>query len=115
MNRLICLCVNALLLAGSAAAQNLTWTLPAPPPEAAQLPEPGAIFFQEGPGTASFHAANGQATFFHYEIAGSQEAVKNAPYTATAVTESTQTLADGNRIVHKSSTFLARDSQGRTR
>src|SRR5262249_58354759 len=39
----------------------------------------------------------------------------NAPYTATAVTESTQTLADGNRIVHKSSALLARDSQGRTR
>src|SRR5262245_10646400 len=73
MKRLICLCVNALLLAGSAAAQNQTWTLPAPTPDAAQVPEPGTIFFQEGPGTPSFHAANGQATFFHYEIAGSQE------------------------------------------
>jgi hypothetical protein len=41
--------------------------------------------------------------------------VKGAPYSATEVTESTQVLADGNRIVNKSSTFLARDGEGRTR
>jgi hypothetical protein len=41
--------------------------------------------------------------------------VKGAPYTATATTESTQVLADGNRIVHKQSGLVARDSQGRTR
>lgn len=41
--------------------------------------------------------------------------VKGAPYTATETTESTQVLADGNRIVHKQSGFVARDSEGRTR
>jgi hypothetical protein len=41
--------------------------------------------------------------------------VKGAPYTATATTESTQVLADGNRIVHTQSGFVARDGQGRTR
>ncbi|MGH9612923.1 MAG: hypothetical protein ACRD4P_07585 [Bryobacteraceae bacterium] len=41
--------------------------------------------------------------------------VKNAPYTADAVSETTQTRADGNRITHKSTTSLARDSAGRTR
>lgn len=41
--------------------------------------------------------------------------VKGAPYTAEAITESTQTLADGNRIVRKSTAQLARDSEGRTR
>lgn len=41
--------------------------------------------------------------------------VKGAPYSAEAVTESTQTLADGNRIVYKSSAMVFRDSQGRTR
>ena len=41
--------------------------------------------------------------------------VKNAPYTADAVSETTQTLADGNRITHKNTTSLARDSAGRTR
>ena len=37
------------------------------------------------------------------------------PYSAEAVTESTQVLADGNRIVRKSVTRVYRDSEGRTR
>jgi hypothetical protein len=41
--------------------------------------------------------------------------VKGAPYTATAITESTQVLSDGNRIVHKQSGLTARDGQGRVR
>jgi hypothetical protein len=41
--------------------------------------------------------------------------VTGAPYTATATTETTQVLADGNRIVNKTTAFLARDGQGRTR
>jgi hypothetical protein len=41
--------------------------------------------------------------------------VKGAPYSAEAVTERTQTLSDGNRIVHKSTTKVFRDSEGRTR
>jgi TonB family protein len=41
--------------------------------------------------------------------------VKGAPYSAQAITETTQTLADGNRIVNKSESALYRDSEGRTR
>jgi len=41
--------------------------------------------------------------------------VEGAPYSATVVNESIQTLADGNRIVQKSSGTTARDSAGRTR
>jgi hypothetical protein len=41
--------------------------------------------------------------------------VKGAPYSAEAVTEMTQTLPDGNRIVHKSSSMQYRDSEGRER
>lgn len=41
--------------------------------------------------------------------------VTGAPYSADAVTEVVQTLADGNRIVRQSKTPLARDSRGRTR
>ena len=40
---------------------------------------------------------------------------KNAPYSAEAVTESVQALADGNRIVTRSTTRIFRDSEGRTR
>ncbi len=49
------------------------------------------------------------------ELGQPREIVKNAPYTAEAVTESVQVLQDGNRIVRKSTTLLARDTQGRTR
>lgn len=41
--------------------------------------------------------------------------VQNAPYSAEAVTEVVQTLADGNRIRHENRTVIHRDSQGRTR
>lgn len=46
---------------------------------------------------------------------GARETVQGAPYTATAITENTQVLADGNRIAHKSTAFIARDGQGRVR
>jgi hypothetical protein len=41
--------------------------------------------------------------------------VKDKPYSARSITESTQTLADGNRIVQRNETRIFRDSQGRTR
>jgi hypothetical protein len=41
--------------------------------------------------------------------------VKNAPYSAESVTETIQTLADGNRIVNKITSQVYRDSEGRTR
>ena len=41
--------------------------------------------------------------------------VQGAPYSATIVNESTQTLVDGNRIVQRFTGTTARDSQGRTR
>ncbi len=41
--------------------------------------------------------------------------VKGQPYSAEAVNETTQTLADGNKIVTRSSTMIYRDSEGRER
>jgi hypothetical protein len=41
--------------------------------------------------------------------------VRGAPYSATAVTESTQTLSDGNQIIHRDEVTYSRDSEGRTR
>jgi hypothetical protein len=41
--------------------------------------------------------------------------VKGAPYSAEAVNETIQTLADGNRIVQHSSAMQYRDSEGRER
>jgi hypothetical protein len=52
--------------------------------------------------------------FVSSEIGG-RGIVKGAPYSATAVSETRQTLADGNRIVNSKTTRLFRDGQGRTR
>jgi hypothetical protein len=41
--------------------------------------------------------------------------VKGAPYSATAITESAQTLSNGVRITHKTTASIYRDSEGRTR
>ncbi len=41
--------------------------------------------------------------------------VKNAPYSADMITESTQVLPDGNRIHQSTTVRMYRDSEGRTR
>lgn len=41
--------------------------------------------------------------------------VKGAPYSAQAITETTRTLGDGNRIKRKTSASVYRDGEGRTR
>jgi hypothetical protein len=41
--------------------------------------------------------------------------VKGAPYSATAITESVQTLSNGARITNKTTSSIYRDSEGRTR
>lgn len=75
---------------------------------AQEAPAPG----QEGPVVMMGGPAHGMFLF-----AGRMDhkVIKGAPYTATATTESTQVLADGNRIMHKQSGSIARDSEGRTR
>ena len=66
-------------------------------PEGAPPPPPGADF-----------------VFMASESFGGK-IVKGAPYSAEAVTESIQTLADGNRIVNRITSSIYRDSEGRTR
>jgi hypothetical protein len=66
-------------------------------PEGAPPPPPGADF-----------------VFIASESFGGK-VVKGAPYSAESVTESIQTLSDGNRIVNKMMSTVYRDSEGRTR
>jgi len=47
--------------------------------------------------------------------ASSDRIVKNSPFSAEAISEGIQTLADGNRIVHSSTSKLYRNSEGRFR
>jgi hypothetical protein len=53
--------------------------------------------------------------FVATEMSFGGKVVKGAPYSAQAVTESVQALADGNRITHKNTAQVYRDSEGRTR
>ena len=87
-------------------------------------PGPDAMFFQQvGPGAApppnvffrTQQLGDNKITAGYVAIADYTKPVTGAPYTATATTETTQVLADGNRIVNKTESLLARDSQGRTR
>jgi len=48
-------------------------------------------------------------------IAADAQVVKGKPYSADTSTETVQTLADGNRIVHRTVSKFYRDSDGRTR
>src|SRR5262249_50375429 len=56
-----------------------------------------------------------RVAFVRNEFSFGGPVVANAPYSAEAVTETVQTLADGNRIVQSSSAKIYRDSAGRTR
>jgi len=59
--------------------------------------------------------AGGMVQFMSTEMAFEGSVVKGAPYSAEAVTETTQVLGDGNKISRKTSTSLYRDGEGRTR
>jgi hypothetical protein len=115
MHRIAIFLASAFLLAGIAAAQesaprekvrSFTFTQEAP---TTVMPPGFNMMFQRE------KMPDGEISFFSAEMAGPGEVVTAAPYSATAITESTQVLGDGNRIVNKSSSFVARDSQGRTR
>src|SRR6476620_160882 len=55
----------------------------------------------------------GDLLFVTTEMNFGGKVIKNAPYSAQAVTETTQTLGDGNRIVNKTTRAQYRDSEGR--
>ena len=93
--------------------------------EAGASAMPDGAFFQQpvppppggAPPNVMFHTqrAGDKVTMEYIAIGDNAKPVTGAPYTATAITETTQALADGNRIVNKTESQLARDSQGRTR
>ena len=80
----------------------------------AQNPGPGRGRGRFGPPPADA-AAPGGARFLGAEVGMTGQVVKNAPYSADDVTETTQTLADGNRIRQSSTAKVYRDTEGRTR
>ncbi len=50
-----------------------------------------------------------------FEMMHGEKVVKGSPFSAVTISETTQVLADGNRIHRQTTTALFRDSQGRSR
>jgi hypothetical protein len=69
---------------------------------------------QGGPNIIAFSSPM-NIEFMNEPIAFDGEPVVGAPYSADAVTDVVQSLADGNRIVRQNKAQVARDGQGRTR
>ena len=81
--------------------------------QAQDPPDPGGpqvriLMSQAGP------LAGSTVQFVSGEVMGGNP-VTGSPYSAQAITETTQTLADGSHIAHKSTSMLYRDSDGRER
>ena len=114
-------CTLALLTNGAGAllAQTQQRQQSPPPPPTDVLiqregmltpPPPGEFFEVQIAPSDSFNFS-----FMSSEMHFDSKVVKGAPYSAEAVTESVQTLADGNRITRTSKASIYRDSEGRTR
>ncbi len=99
-------CGAVLLTATVAAAQDRV----AEPASGQQ----GAAAIAERRATEVMAQAQGAKTVFA-RVPLESKLVKGAPYSAEVVTESTQVLGDGNRIIRRTTGRVYRDSQGRTR
>src|SRR5580700_7478183 len=86
--RLLTICAALAVAAAGAPAQN--------PPPPGRGRGPGARFLAGEPGMPG-------------------RVIKNAPFTGDLTTETTQVLADGNRIHQTITAHMVRDSEGRTR
>jgi hypothetical protein len=108
-HKLACLLVTACLVGASmASAQAPAPALPSLPAE----PEDTLFFVQN---IAPLPAFGAKIDVLRSEGNVEGPVVKDKPYSARSITESTQTLADGNRIVQRNEAAFYRDSAGRTR
>jgi hypothetical protein len=98
--------VLALLLIGGTASAQTAPATSAPAGPRVMVYEKG------GPGPM---VADENIGFMEFEMGLGGKTVSGAPFTANFTTQTTQVLADGNRIAHSTSGTLARDSQGRSR
>ncbi len=73
-----------------------------------------ALAWAQNPHAAG-HGRFGGPRFLGAEAGIPRHVVKGAPFSGDLITESTETLADGNRIRQTSTAHLVRDSDGRTR
>jgi len=104
MNRIAAVLAVATLFSAGAIAQDTTLS------NQNQSQQKKTFFFsQDGaakmPMNMTFQGTN-DITIMGAEMASPGETVTGVPYTATEVTETTQTLSDGNKIVNKTTGML---------
>jgi hypothetical protein len=80
-------------------------------PQPAPLPDDRLFVLQSAP----LPVFGGQIDIIRSEGGVPGPVVKDKPYSARAITETTQTLADGNRITQRNEAIIYRDSAGRSR
>ena len=85
----------------------------AQPPSAPPPPPADTLFFLQN--IAPLPAFGAQIDVLGPAGSVTGPVVEGKPYSARSMTESTQTLADGNRIVQRNEAVFYRDSAGRTR
>src|SRR5215471_17331579 len=100
------LCAFSMMINSAAAIAQSNDNKQDPAPTTQQAPAPPNLALPAPPN---------RVAFIQNEFSFGGPVVKNAPYSAEAVTETIQTLADGNRIVQNSTSKIYRDSAGRTR
>jgi hypothetical protein len=98
-----------LLCWGIARAQQSPEVAPPPPTQDVMF-----IRMEQGPGP-EFGPMSEHIEMLGFEGMHAGKVVTGAPFSATATSESVQTLADGSHITRKTQTNLFRDSQGRFR
>ena len=92
----------------AASACSLPMLVAAQPPPPSAPPPPDSVFYVASAAPLRLDVLGAEGV-----VPGG--VVKDKPYSADSITESTQILADGNRITHKNQARVYRDSQGRTR
>jgi hypothetical protein len=113
MNRKMFTCsmLSGALLLGAAAVRAQKGPVEVPPP-----PEHFTMLQGAPSGEVMFAGPIGERIeLLGFEGMHGGKVVTGAPFSAVAVSESTQTLADGNHISRKTQTNLFRDGQGRFR
>jgi hypothetical protein len=93
---------------GLCSAVAVAQPAPPSPPDA-----PDRLFFLQN--VAPLPVFSGQIDIIRSEGGVPGPVIKGKPYSARSITESTQTLADGNRITQRNEAVIHRDTEGRTR
>lgn len=100
--------IGAIFIAAGIGATTVIAQPPPTPPEPAD-----ELFYVENLPPLTMKVAT--VDFIRSEGGVPGPVVRGKPYSARSITESTQTLADGNRITQRNEAVVYRDSEGRTR